>query len=132
MAAITEDYCSYEVSKLLEEKGFNEPCLSYFWSEGKDISYTDISFTQKNMYKGQILRPTLQMACKWLREKYKIMITIFPQEVGIGVDRMCYGIYRITKDLYIPLYNGKVDSLVDSYEQACEVAIKYCLKHLIK
>ena len=29
---ITEDYCSYEVSKLLKEKGFNEP----IWTRYED------------------------------------------------------------------------------------------------
>ena len=58
-------------------------------------------------------------------------ITIIPQEVNVGVDRMCYAIYRITEDLYQPLYNGKVDSLVDSYEETVEAALKYCLENLI-
>lgn len=79
---IIEDYCSYEVANLLKEKGFNEPCLSYFWSEGIDTSYTDIPFTQNNMYEGQILRPTHQMAMKWLRETYKISIEIHYNRYG--------------------------------------------------
>ena len=32
---ITEDYVSFEVAKLLREKGFNEEC-EYFYDEYKD------------------------------------------------------------------------------------------------
>ena len=30
MAIITEDYVSYEVAKLLKEKGFDEPCYTCY------------------------------------------------------------------------------------------------------
>ena len=77
---IKERYCSYEVAKLLKEKGFDEPCLSYFWSEdnNKEISYTDFLFTNKQLYSGQTLRPTHQMAMDWLREVHNIFIVIEP------------------------------------------------------
>lgn len=112
---ITEDYCSYEVAKLLKEKGFD-------WACGDSYLIDSIVVYAK---------PTHQMAMKWLREKHKIMITIIPQEVNVGVDRMCYAIYRITEDLYQPLCNGKVDNLVDSYEETVEAALKYSLENLI-
>ena len=113
---ITEDYCSYELSQLLKEKGFDYKGFDYIDFEGEVIRQD---------------RPTLQMAMKWLREKHKIMITIIPQEVNVGIDKMCYAIYRITEDLYQPLYNGKVDNLVDSYEESVEAALKYSLENLI-
>ena len=130
---ISEDYCSYEVAKLLKEKGFDEPCLQ-IWECGPDKKYLfrlQSSCYQNITEEDSCLAPTHQMTMKWLREKHKILITIIPQEVNIGVDRMCYAIYRITEDLYQPLYNGKIGNLVDSYEETVEAAIKYCLENLI-
>ena len=31
---ITENYVSFEIAKLLKEKGFNEPCLMCYTSDG--------------------------------------------------------------------------------------------------
>ena len=50
---ITEDYCSFEVAKLLEEKGFHAPDL-----HGLDSSLGHLW-----------IKVTHQMAMKWLREK---------------------------------------------------------------
>lgn len=125
---ITEDFCSYEVAKLLKEKGFNEPTWTRY-EDNNEVIFGD-KYNWNNSPMGQISAPTHQMAMKWLREKYKIMITIIPQEVNVGVDRMCYAIYRITEDLYQALYNGKVDNLVDSYEECVEAALKYSLEKI--
>ena len=53
---ITEDYCSEELSKLLQEKGFQEPCTGLnklLCKEGEK----------------PLLLITHQKAMKWLREK---------------------------------------------------------------
>lgn len=130
---ITEDYCSYEVAKLLKEKGFDEPCLQ-MWECGPDKKYLfrlQSSCYQNITEKDSCLAPTHQMVMKWLRKNHNILITIIPQEIKVGIDVLCYAIYRITEDLYQPLYNGKVDNLVDSYEEAVEAALKYSLENLI-
>ena len=54
MIMITEDYCSFEVAKLLKEKGFDYKGFDYIDFEGEVIRQD---------------RPTHQMAMKWLREK---------------------------------------------------------------
>jgi len=33
--SIIEDYCSFEVSKLLKEKGFNVACSHYYFEDGE-------------------------------------------------------------------------------------------------
>ena len=116
MTMIEERYCSNEVVKLLKEKGFDNPTYKCYNSSGNAFYYPYI---------------THQTAIDWLRKKHGILISIIPQEVKIGVDRLCYAIYRITEDLYQPLYNGKVDNLVDSYGETIEAALKYCLTELI-
>ena len=124
---VTEDFVSFETAKLLKEKGFDEPCLSYFWSEGIDTSYTETPFTQNNMYEGQILRPTLQMAMKWLRETHNLHIGVLvtyqylprKYEVHVMHTEKCEGIV---------VHPG---TNFNTNEQACEAAIKYCLENLV-
>lgn len=51
---ITEDYCSYEVAKLLKEKGFDEPCkvwYSEYTSQFGGEKYTSIEFDDNNRFK---------------------------------------------------------------------------------
>ena len=70
---ITEDYCSYEISRLLEEKGFDIPC-KYAWHGGikkPDFHRHSINFNggdYKDLRTKWYSAPTHQMAMKWLRD----------------------------------------------------------------
>ena len=127
MATIKEDYVSFETAKLLKEKGFNE-CFcskSYYANEQVDIKHnTD------NHFEEICLAPTLQMAMKWLREVHKIHIQIWILE-GKGywfdIEKILNAQYK-HKSLYS---TGLKDIYFDTYEQACETAIKYSLENLI-
>jgi len=70
------------------------------------------------------------MTMKWLREKYNICITIYPDKEN-GYEAVLYD----TKDnVEIILQSfGVYGSHIfgGSYEEACEAAIKYCLENLI-
>lgn len=125
---ITEDYVSFETAELLKEKGFDEPCLSYFWTEGNgtNVSYCEIPFTNKQLYSGQTLRPTLQMATKWLRDTYDKSIEPCSHGLksnGVGWTACIYNLKNQDEEYHSPLFQ--------SYEVAVETAIKYCLKKLI-
>ena len=136
MEIIKDDYVSLEIAKLLKEKGFNEPCLSYFWEDENDnqIDYTDRPFTYKQLYSEDILRPTHQMALKWLREKHKIAINIrivCKKTISYVFDIWDFNIIHPNK-----LVGGTIDLREQqfdfkSYEEATEEAIKYCLNNLI-
>ena len=115
---ITEDYVSFEEAKLLKEKGFDDfTCHSYYYKNG-DIE-------EETRYEGDFGRPTLQMAMKWLREKYNIHIEsrYFPMP----------NIYRYVI-IRSPVTIENIDShpqYFNTYEEACEAAIKYSLENLI-
>ena len=132
---ITEDYCSFEVAKLLKEKGFDGDGSDYechmFYSSYSKMIMPIIEIGLVSDFDEVYYAPTHQMAMKWLREKYNILICIIPQEIVVGYDKLCYAIYRITEDLYQPLYNGKIDNLVDSYEETVEAALKYTLEKIL-
>ena len=72
---ITEDYVSYEIAKLLKEKGFDECTICSFDKDGnpKDILRPFIESD------GDVRKPTLQMAMSWLRELKRCIIVIIPK-----------------------------------------------------
>jgi len=116
---ITEDYVSFETAKLLREKGFNESCIYVYRHDGKE----DIWDADKEDIACQ--KPTLQMAMKWLREVHKIFIsTVFLEES----DMYGFVIENISSKKY--LATSKNDRY-STYEDACEVAIRYSLENLI-
>jgi len=126
MITITEDYVSFETSKLLKEKGFDEKCFALYNPDGMLIqSGIRLNNTQVGRVEGSYSAPTLQMAMKWLREAHNVFISITYENDGV-----------FTANLKVPLKG--VDCMIDdkhncwlTYEETCEEAIKYTLENLI-
>lgn len=152
MATISEDYVSFETAKLLKEKGFDEETEYIYSNNGellrlnhfgiKDLTNTDCNgyHTWQFPIEGVasiISAPTLQMAMKWLREVYNIFIdaSIFKDSSedadGNVVDEWVFYSYDIYASLDGHLIYSFDDGQYDTYEEACEAAIKYCLENLI-
>lgn len=121
---ITEDYVSFEVAKLLKEKGFDDfTCHSYFYKNG-DIE-------EETRYEGDFGRPTLQMAAKWLREKHNLSI-----DNTCSINGFYCSVVHIVKDK-----SGRIIDVEDSadwetpycktFEEAFDKALKFCLENLI-
>ncbi len=116
---ITEDYVSFEVAKLLKEKGFDDfACHSYYYKNG-DIE-------DETRYDGDFGRPTLQMAMKWLREVHHLHIIPEISDVS-RLNPQYYVVIWLTT----PKRESYMLELFDSYEEAVEEGIKYCLENLI-
>ena len=88
MVTITEDYVSSEIAELLREKGFPQStlvCNTVYKPNGcisnNAKSFISPCYIGKDIY---VFAPTLQMAMKWLREKYNLFIEI--QCYGCGAD----------------------------------------------
>ena len=123
MTKIKEDHVSFEIAKLLKEKGFNEICRAAYTDDGKFITNHNYYSQSEDGY----IAPTLQMTMKWLREK-DIYITII------------YGDYPSRNKVY---WTPQIDSLegfdlpdsfyeeYNKYEEAVEAALKYSLENLI-
>lgn len=151
MEKITEDYVSFEIAKLLKEKGFDSDvvgCHGGFYSErcyesgygiktqsGQEIGIVYDDLTNSDLDYDEYLRPTLQMAMKWIREQgFYINVDI---DVDYDEDE------RGTKWYHKPAWDWfvfRIDerkqmsddgALYATYEQAAEVAIKWCLENLI-
>ncbi len=122
---ITEDYVSFEVAKLLKEKGFDGIVTNSY------DNYTLEFLPHCAKHYGQTNAPTLQMAMKWLREVHNLVVSVEP-EINTDSELDLFYVFKIfeIKDTLVQLiYNGY--ELCDSYEEACEAAIKYCLENLI-
>ena len=72
-----EDYVSFEIAKLLKEKGFDESCYQKYDDEGY-LSFNHVGYinAEKPTEDFSALAPTLQMAMKWLREVHNLFIEI--------------------------------------------------------
>ena len=138
---ITEAYCSFEVAKLLKEKGFDVPCNMWFviHSNGKRTKHwSSIIYNRNNYNKDDknsitfVSCPTHQMAMAWLREKG---IRILPVD-RLTDDKWCYTIHIITTDedggfIVKYLHFKEPREWFNEYEEAIEAALLYTLKNLI-
>lgn len=125
---ITEDYCSFEVARLLKEKGFDWTCITYYVdTEPNDVKYSMLFEDNTTWEERCCSAPTLQMAMKWLREVHKIFI-----EVNVSIDlngNYHYSYNILDKDCKY-IRKGYTD-FNWNYEEAVEIALKYVLVNLI-
>ena len=143
---ITEDYVSFEVAKLLKEKGFNEITEDFYDSSGK-------SDDEQALYGGSLkfgrnfwnndpfiksgypefvtfARPTQSIVLKWLREVHNIFIAMNVSwaegDMRNPISWMCEVIdMNTTKRDYSNFIHRP------TYEEAVEAALKYTLENLI-
>lgn len=145
---ITEDYVSFETAKLLKEKGFEGRMHTFYTEEGTEMESAYV--VPSNFF--PIYRPTLQMAMKWLRETHSILLAV-DYDYECTDTSYCYKIYRLgehgkpervaIKGVSYDKDNNPTELIVgwrdfelsysdyETYEEACEAAIRYCLENLI-
>ena len=161
MKTITEDYVSLETAKLLKEKGFEcnykmvialediiEERFEGRTCVGKELILAGTFFTPEfggeyetydyspNLFTASAPCPTQAMAMKWLREDKKILISIFchiDKGYWFCIQHFIDSPYKFATSESIHRKEeilGKIQ-YYNSYEEACEAAIKYCLENLI-
>ena len=111
---LTEDYCSFELSKLLKEKGFDEDTERVYERNIMACRYEDYPM------------PTHQMAIKWLREERWKYIEISFSVTLNGEPQYNFGVLNRSAQW---VYRHKQP--FSTYEEAVEAAIKYSLENLI-
>ena len=132
---ITEDYVSFETAKLLKEKGFDcekESITAMYREDGKfySLSSADPYYYDYNDFdEYDYIAPTLQMAMKWLREEHGLFIGLVYQRECLPKADKWFWKWNISNKHNKFAFVEFGES--DSYEEACEVAIKYCLEKLI-
>lgn len=129
---ITEDYCSFEVSKLLKEKGFDIPCENFYCkSEKVSLECYDPFPYNSELSEGCCSIPTHALAIKWIRENFGIHIWLENNAFGY--------IWKTNNASELPWEGDKRNNLhmeIDKEhkkpEEAVEAALLYILKNLIK
>ena len=125
---ITEDYVSFETAKLLKEKGFDEPCYAYWHEDENKLIISQSPYALRNITNPCFFgpaAPTLQMVMKWLREVHHLTIDVFHfRDWKVNIK-------TIPDDYFKADYSYPELKPAETYEQACETAIKYCLENLI-
>jgi len=128
-----EDYCSYEVAKLLKEKGFphsmvyneDEYEVQRMVLQTELVKAGTLSSYPVGVPEPKCYCPTHQRAKRWLLKKHNIFICILFME---DLNRFGYTIEDIVKKKII---GSSGDSSYKESEEADEAAIKYCLENLI-
>lgn len=130
---IEEAYISFEIAKLLKEKGFDEGCRYYYVNNG------NLMFTEEYLHNSEIkygtypscvcTAPTQQMAMRWLREIHNIFIVIEPRTYDYINEKISSYVSSLwQRDNYCENITSKN---YPTYEEAVEATIQYCLKNLI-
>jgi len=92
---------SFELAKLLKEKGFDEPCPNLYYQPER------------------CKKPTIADVVMWLYEKHNIWIVCFPTDGGWSFD------------IFIKTDCIKSESFINSPTEAYEAGIEYILTKLI-
>lgn len=134
---IQEAYVSFEIAKLLKEKGFDESTSMVYMSYDdlcklnrydsiRNSNYNDIT---KNYF--ECTAPTHQMAMKWLRDEKNILIYVYPViNLPVKDDNTFHWRWDGKKKIHCAPHIGKKYNY-ESYEDAVEAALKYTLENLI-
>lgn len=130
MNEIKEAYVSFEIAKLLKEKGFNIETDWYYKNEDVVVSNgPEVIAHPKDYY----AKPTHQMALAWLREIKNIVIV---PEIHTTIDPKDYYwgacIYYLDKPWDLVKWMSEPSrGKYEGYNTVIESAIKYSLENLI-
>ena len=128
---VTEDYVGFETAKLLKEKGFDEYCYGYYYTS-KYMTHGDIKQRNSELFPDSYSAPTLQMAMKWLREVYNLVIQIVVVPHTTVTMEQKYYVFVVCKDRRNLVFRSDhPHDRYSTYEEASEAGIKYCLENLI-
>lgn len=129
---ITEDFVSFETAITLKEKKFDIPVKNYYsiYTESTKYNLQKKYGAKKNWnsFDLTISRPSQSLVMKWLRER-GWFICIIPLAFHCGERASKFGYNIWAGD------NLEVDEFItpalDTYEEACEYGIMYCIENLI-
>ena len=140
-----DEIVSFETAMFLKEKGFNEPC-SYYYEDNelyklchyqgdgtgfaRNSSHINDRLSCEEM---QCTAPTQSLAQKWLRETRSITFNANPHS-NDGKIIYVVTIKVISSNKYIDfnvmMDNSNKATMFDTYEDAIESGLKYCLKSI--
>ena len=154
-----ENYVSFEIAKLLKQKGFKHWCNKCYgtavYHKGVPLSFDEehdlitegrgdeIEYVEGGClydfgsYNGDgdtkvCAAPTLQRAMKWLREVHHYYIQVMLDGWACGGHLGYYVVIQKTDSDFEMMLSDALDEVFyKTPEEACEAAVKYCLESLI-
>jgi hypothetical protein len=117
-----EQYITFETAKLAKEKGFDEPCNRYY-EDGfiHENRFFLLNNNSKIMSKTSCSAPTQSLLARWLRETYKIIVTV-PFNYDTKLFTYFIGNYEH------PI--SKSTKEYSTYEEAFETGLQEALKQI--
>ena len=150
---IHEEICTYEVSKLAKEKGFDWDCPMLYNLEGKlmygcaydpmnsGLDMRDLLCHNSKLPLGfcaECAAPTQSLLQRWMREEKGIIVEVIAQPTCSTSKKNCYWwsvkqnsdgfCYQYEECSYI-LFSD--EGYFATYELALEDALKYALENLV-
>ena len=138
-----EDYVSFEIAKLLKEKGFDWTESPFYseqdrdeWRQNNNYTIPNTSYNPDLPFDSEtitLIAPhvSLQMAMKWLREVHNCHICVQALITTDGLEGYCPFYTKIGGVFMWENPLGEDYATSPTYEEALEAAIKYCLENLI-
>ena len=121
---MNNEICSFEISRILQEKGFNAPCTAYYFFENLRETIVKWFNTDAKMYSKEskfCTAPTIYQAAQYLRKYYNI-------HIYVDINQIYYH-YNIKQ---IPTGNKLSSSKIyETYEEAFQEGLTYIIKNLI-
>ena len=132
---IQEDYVSSGIAKLLNQKGFEGEVIKYYLiHEDGFVELFDKIYEFSLPEDAWIPAPTLNVACKWIREKYNIHILPYFDKIQTSDLPYSFVIYIVDEYAATREITACFDIDEDNYwgkpEQAIEAGILYVLGNL--
>lgn len=126
---INEAFVTFEVAKILQDKGYREDCRASYITDETGRSELTVVFGVRKFrhlsiytrFQHEYLAPTLYAAQKWVRTKGKIHIVVELNKHG-----WYYRLYD-TEDLSLI---SQMDGYADTFEKALNDGIKESLTYL--
>ena len=134
---------SLETAMLLKEKGFNEPCsyyyeddelykLAYYHGDGTGFVCNNSPINDRLLCEEmQCTAPTQSLAQRWLREIHNVTFNANPHSNN-GEIVYIITIKNISNkkciDFNVMMDTRNKATMFDTYEDAIEAGLKYCLK----
>ena len=132
-----DEIVSFETAMLLKEKGFNEPCCRFYedgrLNEIRPYAEYETLFVSNDFPNKRLYAPTQSLAQRWLRETHHITFNANPHSNNGEI------VYVVTikvisnkkhVDFNVMMDTSNRATMFDTYEEALEEGLKYCLKSI--
>ena len=122
-----KQFCTIEITKSLEELGFDEECL-WYWNIYNHKEPELLEFIDE-FSEDYLNAPLWQQAIDWFREKHHLYIQVVINQIDDdSLFPFYFYIVNMDTKLIVDLLSNYIDDYYDAREQAILKAIELCQK----